>query len=113
MKKFVKSLPNAFRGVKEAFSKEPNFRIMVFLLLASFLVIYFYDVGIVGTIAILMSGVLMLAVELINSAMESFADFMIKHHDDNIKYVKDVMAGASLLVSFLWLVVLFLVIFYV
>jgi diacylglycerol kinase len=85
---------------------------MVFLVLISSVVVYIYEFEFWKIIILLMAGVVMLIVELVNSAIEKFLDLISRHHNDDIKYIKDVMAGAALVASLLWFLVFLLIIFY-
>ncbi len=109
-KKIIKSFKNAFYGLKIAFFSERNFRIMLGLVFVSFFLIYFFELDYIKSAIIIFAGVLMLVVELINTAFEKSLDLITKHHDDNIRYIKDIMAGAALMVSLAWLLVLVLVV---
>ncbi len=107
----MKSFKYAFEGLYKALKKERNFRIMLGLFLLSLFFIFYFDLSSKEAIVVVLSGVLMLAVELINSAFEKTLDVVKKHHDENVKYIKDLMAGASLLVSFVWFFVIIYIVF--
>ncbi len=112
IKKLIKSFSCAFSGIFRAFLSEYNFRIMVFLVFLSAIIVYIFEFEFWKIIILLMAGAVMLIVELVNSAIEKFLDLISKHHNDDIKYIKDVMAGAALVASLLWLLVFLLIIFY-
>ncbi len=112
IKKLVKSFFYAFSGLFRAFLLENNFRIMVFLALVSAFIVFIYDFEFWKIIVLLVAGSIMLIVELVNSAIEKFLDLVSRHHNDDIKYIKDVMAGAALMASLMWLLVFILIIFY-
>lgn len=49
---------------------------------------------------------LMLATEILNTALESLCDFVHPEHDEQIKKIKDIAAGATLITVVIWYVVL-------
>lgn len=88
----------AIQGIMQAL-KEPNFRIqtaaaVVVLILA----VYFKISPTEWCLTILCCG-LVLALELINSAIERLCDLIKSEIDPRIKFIKDVCAGAVLIVS--------------
>ncbi len=109
MLSIIKSFKYAFSGIFEAFKKERNFRIMVFLFFFSLFVIFYFRPFYIESLLLIFASVLMLSFELANSSVEKSLDLFTKHHNDNVRYIKDVLAGAVLLVSFLWLFVLILI----
>jgi len=112
IKNLIRSFSYAFFGIFRAFLSERNFQIMVFLVIVSSILVYIFEFEFWKILILLMAGAVMLIVELVNSAIEKFLDLISKYHNDNIKYIKDVMAGAALLASLLWLMVFLLIIFY-
>jgi len=111
-KKTIKSFKHAFSGLHGAFFGEHNFRIMALLVLLSVPVGFFYTSELWEVVVLIIIGVMMLIVEIINIAFERSLNLITKHHDDNIKYIKDIMAAAALVTSLAWLAVLILVVVY-
>lgn len=105
MKPFFHSVRHALHGLKYAFRQERNFRIEItFGLLAIALSILLplsatERLGVYGVIA------LVLTLELINTAIERMIDMMKPHLHPYVKIVKDLMAGAVLIVAFFALLV--------
>jgi len=111
MKRTIKSFKHALHGIYDALLIEHNFRVMTFLVVISAIIGFYFNIEVLEVIALVIIGVLMLVVELINTAFEKSLDLITKHHDDNIRYIKDIMAGAALIVSSAWLLILILIIF--
>lgn len=97
---FRNSLQHAVRGLGRATKTEPNVR---WQLLATFLAIVLGFIVQLNRgewlIIIVISG-LVLAMELVNTALEKTLDIVKPRFDEQIGRVKDMMAGAVLIASF-------------
>lgn len=96
---FKNSLQHAVRGLTRAARTEPNVR---WQLLATFLAV---ALGLIVRLSrgewlviTLVTG-LVLAMELVNTALEKTLDIIKPRFDEQIGRVKDIMAGAVLIVS--------------
>ena len=58
-----------------------------------------------ASLIILATGV-MLAAEMFNSAIEAMCDFMETRHNEKIKIIKDIVASATGVIIFVWIVVI-------
>lgn len=54
---------------------------------------------------------LMLATEILNSAIEALCDYMQPKYDDRIKHIKDMAAGATFIAILIWYIVLGVVLY--
>lgn len=54
---------------------------------------------------------LMLATEILNSAIEALCDYMQPKYDDRIKHIKDMAAGATFVAILIWYIVLGVVLY--
>lgn len=98
--KFIKSVPHAFRGIISLIKNDNNFQIH---LLAVFVVI------VVGLwikftepewLAVIITMGIVLALEAMNTAVETIIDLVSPEYHDLAKKVKDVAAGAVLIFVF-------------
>ena len=93
----LNSFKIAFLGLISAFKKEKNFRTQC---LIGIIVIFFMIVlglnAIEKSILLLMI-LVVLSLELINSQIEKFLDFIQPDHHQKVKIIKDFSAGAVLL----------------
>lgn len=106
---FVASVQHAIRGLQRTITTEPNMR---WQLLVMFMVI------ILGSavqltrgewmVMIIMCG-LVLTLELINTAVEKTLDIVKPRFDEHVGSVKDIMAGAVLIISLIAVIIGFLV----
>ncbi len=99
MRGFLKSFKYAFQGFAAVFADGRNFRFMFFCGLLSFVAAipvlkrpaeWAILAAIVGTT---------LCAEAFNCAIERLCDRVTKEYDNNIKYVKNAAAAASLILS--------------
>ncbi len=101
---FKKSIEHALHGLKAIFRDERNFRkdilaALFVILLAMLLKISHYD-----WIALTLVISLVLISETINSVIEAICDTVSQEYKVNIKYAKDVSAGAVLVSAFVSIV---------
>ena len=103
--RFLKSFADAGKGLAHVFKSEQNFRIQVvvgaLVLVASFL----FPLLIWERILVILLVLLVLLIEILNTVFEYFSDLLKPRLNHYIGVIKDVMAGAVLLTSFVALVV--------
>ncbi len=95
--RLLKSFQYAFSGIKAAILAEKNMRIHLFI---SMLVIIFglwFSLTIVEWVVILFAIGGMLALEMINSAIERLVDLVTEEYHPLAKSAKDIAAGAVLI----------------
>ncbi|MCD6500628.1 diacylglycerol kinase [bacterium] len=98
-RKLCLSFKRAFEGLKIAILEEQTFRIQVMTgILILFLMIYF-PLTILERAILILTVILVLSLELINSQIERILDFLQPNHDPKIKKIKDLSASAVLLAS--------------
>ncbi len=114
VKKFLKSLKYAWRGLKSVYKTEQNFR---FQLLAALLVIIFmflFQVTKKEAVLLILVTVAVLVMEMINSVFEKMVDMLKPRIHVYAELIKDIMSGAVLITTLAALVVgLFIFIPYV
>ncbi len=99
LKKRSNAFKAAFTGLYQAFKSEPHLKIhLIFTVIVIIAGIYF-SISKVEWFAVGACITLVIALELINSAMEKMCDLYSKENDVRIKYIKDVAAGAVLVAS--------------
>lgn len=96
--RLAKAFAYAFAGIKYAWRNEPNFRIELTIAVLAFLLSLWLKVS---PVAILVMTALVLALELLNSALEATIDLISPDFHPLAKLAKDAAAGAVLLTSFL------------
>lgn len=105
MKRFIRSFIYAIRGIRSAVADQPNLKILIGVALvvigAGF---YFHITSVEWCLVILCIG-LVVGLEMINSAIESLVDLVTKVRMPLAGRVKDIAAGAVLVVAIASLVV--------
>jgi diacylglycerol kinase len=95
----------ALRGIKKVYMTELSFRIHVAI--AVILIIVNFMIGMSGLewiIVILVLGSVM-AAEIFNTAVEDMMDVYSRKYDDKIKDIKDISAGAVLLLTIISVII--------
>lgn len=90
---------HAFRGIRYAWQKEPNFRIEVFFALAVLGAMTILPLQGVERAILVIATSFVLILEVVNSVFERMLDITHPHISQEVKRVKDTMAGAVLLAS--------------
>jgi len=101
----IDSFFNAFSGIGETFRTERNIKIQAvvgfFVLVLSFLL----RLNPIELIVIMITVGLVLALEMINTAIETLSDEVDLNYNKSIKKVKDASAGAVLIFSMFSIIV--------
>lgn len=105
LKKRAASFGHAFRGVAELLHGTPNAVIHVVLALVAVALGFYFRIDAGEWLAIVIVIGLVLALEAVNTAIEGLADMISREHNENIKRIKDVAAGAVLMAAIAALVV--------
>ena len=95
--KLSESLKIALFGLQSAFREERNFRIQVLIAAFVFMLMLVTGLSRVEMSIIILTMMLVLSFELINSQIEKFLDVLHPDHHPRVKVIKDFSAGAVLL----------------
>ncbi|TAJ11557.1 diacylglycerol kinase family protein [Marinilabiliaceae bacterium JC017] len=93
------SLKVAFNGIKLSFLSERNIRIQTIAFIIVVIAGLFFQISKIEWIAVLLTSGIILSIEILNSAIEQILDFSHPHHHKKIGMIKDVSAGAVLIIS--------------
>lgn len=104
-KRLLKSFHFAANGIKHTWKKEQNFRIHILLTIIVFLFAQILKVPLMeqAILAIVIGSVL--ALELMNTAIENLVDMIVQTFDPRAKIIKDVAAGAVLVYAIIAVIV--------
>lgn len=97
-KKLLASFKNSLSGLHAAFKADISVKIECLAVLSLFVALVFLDINSIHKAFMAASLLLVLCVELLNTAIEKLADRFVSEYDIQIKFVKDV-ASAAVLVS--------------
>ncbi len=95
--KLSESLRIALSGLATAFKEERNFRIQVLIAAFVGMLAVFFGLSRIETCILLLTIMVVLSLELINSQVEKFLDILHPDHHPRVKIIKDFSAGAVLL----------------
>lgn len=99
MNRLVKSLSHAYKGISFALCNEKNFQIEIIGGALAIMLMLFFPLSGLERALIILSIALVLTLELANTAMERVMDILKPRIHPYARIIKDVMAGAVLLVS--------------
>jgi len=110
IKKRIQSLGYAWAGIKHLIQHEHNARIHIFASILVLIVGYYLNVSAIEWMFLSLAIGFVFSLEIVNTAFEKTADFIMPEQDQHIKTIKDLAAAAVLFAS-LTTVVIGLIIF--
>ncbi len=99
MKKQIKSFGYAFYGIFSALKEEAHLRFHFVAAVYVIVFSFFFDLSAAESAIVLLIIGAVIGAELFNTAAERLCDRITKDFDVNVKFVKDVSAGAVLVLS--------------
>jgi len=100
-----KSFLNAFRGVFLMLKSERNFQIEVLAFFINLFLILYLKLSTTDTVLILIVSFGVLSSEIFNTAIEKLCDIVQPEFDKRIGFIKDIAAGAVVVMTILSVVV--------
>lgn len=96
-----KSFLNAFRGIFMVMKSERNFQLELLAFVVNLFLIFYLHLSMPDAILILIVSSGVLAAEVFNTAIEKICDLIQPEFDQRIGFIKDISAGAVLLMAFI------------
>jgi diacylglycerol kinase len=95
----IKRFSFAFNGLLLLIKKDKNFRLhlLLFIILVAFSI--FFEISKTEWLIVLICSSLVFAFEAINSCLENICNIITLEYNEKIKQIKDVAAGAVLILS--------------
>ena len=90
---------DAGRGIAHVFGKEQNFRLQVAISFLILIVMFFLPLRIWETVVLILLIMMVLTMEILNTAFENFSDLFKPRIHPYVRVVKDLMAGAVLITA--------------
>ena len=87
----------AFSGLSAFFRQEPNAWIHLIATLTAFMAAWYFNLSFYEVIALVIVTGFVWVAEIFNTAIERVMDFISKEKNSDIKFIKDLAAGAVLL----------------
>lgn len=94
-----RSFLNAFRGVFLMIKTERNFQIECIALLINLFLVFYFQLSSIDAALILIVSFGVLSAEIFNTAIERICDVIQPEFDKRIGFIKDVSAGAVILMA--------------
>jgi len=95
----AKSFANAFAGLLYFFKFQVHARFHLLAAIAVVAIGFYFDVTSIEWCILLICMALVIATEVINTAIEKLSDAVTTEFDNNIKLIKDLAAGAVLVIA--------------
>lgn len=105
MNKFIRSFAFAGRGIAIAYRDQVNLKVQTGLGLVAAALGIFFELSAMEWCSLLLSGALVLTLEIINTSIEKAVDLVTTEFHPLAGQVKDIAAGAVLLSALISLVV--------
>jgi diacylglycerol kinase len=99
MKSFVKSFKYALHGLGHSFTHERNFRLEIYCGFAVCIGAFVFNISKLEWFIVIINIAAVLAVELINTAIENVCDMIHPSSHPTIKIIKDVSAAAVVITA--------------
>ncbi|WP_418124161.1 diacylglycerol kinase family protein [Chryseobacterium sp. PTM-20240506] len=99
------SFRNAFRGLFLMIKTERNFQIECIALLINIFIIFYLQLSKFDTALVLIVSFGVLSTEILNTAIERICDIIQPEFDKRIGFIKDISAGAVILMAIVSLIV--------
>lgn len=93
------SFSAAFAGLKHTFNHEQNFRLQILIALIVLIATFIFPLKVWEVILVILLLVSVLVMELLNTALEYFADLLKPRLHHYVLVIKDIMAAAVLITS--------------
>ncbi len=94
-----KSFLNAFRGIFLMMKSERNFQIELMAFMINLFLVFYLKLSAADAVCILIVSFIVLAAEIFNTAIEKICDLIQPEYDIRIGFIKDISAGAVLLLT--------------
>ncbi|MDD5072094.1 MAG: diacylglycerol kinase family protein [Patescibacteria group bacterium] len=105
IKRLYKSFAYAFRGLGKTLKEEQNLQIQSLAALLVILLGWYFKIASWEWVVLILISVLVLLMELVNSAVERITDVLKPRLDSYVKEIKDIMAAAVMLASIMAVIV--------
>ena len=102
---FIESFGHALNGISYTASHERNFRIELCFAIGVTIAAFLFKVSIIEWAILVLTIGIILALEIINTAIERSVDLVTKEYRELAKIAKDASAGAVLVMSFFSVVI--------
>jgi diacylglycerol kinase len=97
--KLIRSFGHAWHGIQYCYKTQLNFRIHLWVLLMVIIAASVFKISLIEWLIIIGCSILVMVLELVNTAIEHLCDTITKDFHPAIKIIKDVSAAAVLIAA--------------
>ena len=97
-KKLISSIKTAIIGLRSAIKEEQTFKIQIAVTILVIFFMFYFPLIVLERVVLMLTIVLVLGLELINSQVERILDFLEPEFNHKIRKIKDLSASAVLVV---------------
>ena len=105
IKRLYKSFVYSFRGLFKTFKEEQNLKVQTFIGLLALGFGWYFKISRFEWLALILVISLVILMEVVNSAVERVTDVLKPRINGYVKEIKDIMAAAVMLASFIAVIV--------
>ena len=99
IKRLIISFKTAFEGIFFVFKSEPNFRLQILFSLLALALSYIFQIRTYEWIMVVLLIVMVLTMEILNTAIEQFTDLLKPRLHHYVKAIKDIMAASVVMTA--------------
>ncbi len=99
MFRFISSMKFALNGIIYALRTERNVQIWFGVMIVTFGIAFWLEISRIEFLIVMIWMLLIGSIEYANTAIEKLSDRVTTDHDEQIKRVKDISAGATFIIS--------------
>jgi diacylglycerol kinase (ATP) len=111
LRKWIKSANHAIEGILHAAKTQRHMRYHLYTAVIILLLSFSLGISWVEFIALVVLSVIVISVEMLNTAIEAIADVLFKEYDPRAKAIKDIAAGAVLITAMGAVVIGYIILF--
>lgn len=105
IRNIIKSFKHAFHGFRKIVKEENSFQFMLLFFILLLILMFYLPTTKIEKIILLMTALLVLSFELLNTFFERLLDFIHPDYSETIRDLKDFLAAVVLLISLAALII--------
>ena len=96
---FLRSVQYALHGLRVTFRTEQNFRVQIVAAVLVTIAMFLFPLSRSERVFLVLVMMIVLVLELVNTAVEKFVDFLRPRWHEEARIIKDILSGAVLVAS--------------
>ncbi len=111
LRKWIKSANHAIEGILHAAKTQRHMRYHLYIAVIILLLSFSLGIGWIDFTVLVVLSIIVISIEMINTAIESITDVLFKEYDPRAKAIKDISAGAVLITAMGAVVIGYIILF--